>query len=192
MLSTINNLYLKTNIMLKKAIAITFVSLIGLIFTTQQTQAQFTLGAAYEIRDENPENGFGLRLEKGIFSDLPLIDLGVRAHFSFFNETTDITVDDVEFSTEVDAYDYGLALLGGVNIGIVKPYVGLGLGSERFEAKPQFTESNFYWNGFGGAEITLLPFLNPFIEYRIKNFTGSEDIGYDSVNRLAIGVNVRF
>jgi len=178
--------------MLRKAIAITFISFIGIFSAAQQTQAQFTLGAAYEIRDENPENGFGLRLEKGIFSDLPLIDLGVRAHFSFFNETTDITVDDVEFSTEVDAYDYGLALLGGVNIGIVKPYVGLGLGSERFEAKPQFTESNFYWNGFGGAEITLLPFLNPFIEYRIKNFTGSEDIGYDSVNRLAIGVNVRF
>jgi len=178
--------------MLKKAIALTFISIIGFLLTTQQSQAQFALGAAYEIRDEIPENGFGLRLEKGIFSQLPLIDLGVRAHFSFFNETTDITFNDVEVSTEVDAYDYGLALLGGVNIGIVKPYVGVGVGSERFEASPQFTENNFYWNGFGGAEITLLPILNPFIEYRIKNISGSDDIGYDSVNRLAIGINIRF
>jgi hypothetical protein len=178
--------------MLKKSIAITFISMAGLLFTTQQVQAQFALGAAYEIRDENPENGFGLRLEKGIFPNLPIVDLGVRAHFSFFNETTDLSVDDIEISTEVDAYDYGLALLGGVNVGIVKPYVGFGIGSERFDADPQFTESNFYWNGFGGAEITLLPFLNPFIEYRIKNLSGTEDIGYDNVSRLAIGVNIRF
>lgn len=178
--------------MLKKAIAITFISVIGLIFTTQQTQAQYAIGAAYEIRDENPENGFGLRLEKGFFSSLPIVDLGVRAHFSFFNETTDIRVNDIEVSTEVDAYDYGLALLGGVNVGIVKPYVGFGVGSERFDADSQFTENNFYWNGFGGAEITLLPFLNPFIEYRIKNLSGTEDIEYNNVNRLAIGVNLRF
>jgi hypothetical protein len=178
--------------MLKKAIAITFVSVIGLLFATQQAQAQFTLGAAYEIRDEAPENGFGLRLEKGIFPELPLIDLGMRAHFSFFNETSEVTFDDVVVSTEVDAYDYGVALLGGVDIGIVRPYVGIGVGSERFDAEPQFTENNFYWNGFGGAEISLLPLFNPFIEYRIKNISGSDDIGYDSVSRLAIGVNLRF
>jgi opacity protein-like surface antigen len=178
--------------MIKRSIAITILSISALFFTAQQSQAQFALGAAYEIRDEVPENGFGLRLEKGIFSELPLIDLGVRAHFSFFNETSDITLDDISVSTEVDAYDYGLALLGGVNIGIVKPYVGVGVGSERIDADPQFTENNFYWNGIGGAEVTLLPFLNPFIEYRIKNISGSEDIGYDSVNRLAIGVNIRF
>lgn len=178
--------------MLKKVIAVVFLSVIGFLFTTQQTEAQYALGAAYEIRDENPQNGFGLRLEKGIFSKLPLVELGVRAHFSFFNETTDLRIDDREISTEVDAFDYGLALLGGVDIGIVKPYVGLGIGSERFEANPQFTETNFYWNGFGGAEITLLPFLNPFIEYRIKNLSGTEDIGYDNVSRLAIGVNLRF
>lgn len=178
--------------MLKKAITIVVFSLPGLLFTVQQAEAQFTLGAAYEIRDEVPENGFGLRLEKEVFSKIPLIDLGIRAHFSFFNETSEITFKDITASTEVEAYDYGLALLGGVNIGIVKPYVGLGVGSERFEANSLFKENNFYWNGFGGAEITLLPFLNPFIEYRIKNISGSEDISYDSVNRLAIGVNIRF
>ncbi len=178
--------------MLKKAIIITFLSAIGLLVATQQTQAQYAVGAAYEIRDENPENGFGLRLEKGIFSNLPLIDLGMRAHFSFFNETTELTVDETDVSTEVDAFDYGLALLGGVNVGIVKPYIGLGIGNERFDADPLFTESNFYWNGFGGAEITILPFLNPFIEYRIKNLSGTEDIDYSNVSRLAIGVNLRF
>lgn len=177
--------------MFKKATA-TILSVIAILFVTQQAQAQFTLGAAYEIRDEVPENGFGLRLEKGIFSKLPLIDLGVRAHFSFFNETAKVTFDDIDVSTEVDAYDFGVAVLGGVNIGVVKPYIGVGIGSERFDADSQFTENNFYWNGFGGAEMTLLPFLNPFIEYRIKNISGAEDISYDSVNRLAIGVNIRF
>lgn len=175
-----------------KRLIIFFPILIAVLIINQPVQGQFSVGASYEIRDENPSNGFGLRMEKSILPGMPLIDLGFRAHFSFFNETINLGVNEMELNTNVDAYDYGLAAVAGIKLGLVKPYAGIGIGSERFDAGSVFKENNFYWNGFGGAEITLLPFLHPFIEYRIKNLSGTEDVTYDNVSRLAIGLNFSF
>jgi opacity protein-like surface antigen len=159
--------------------------------------AQWAIGASYEVRSEDPENGFGFRLEKGFLNGVPLIDLGIRAHFSYFNDENSISRDGVTFSREIDVYDYGLAAVGGVKLGVVKPYVGLGIGNQQFKFKADveefdFDDSSFYWNGFGGAEITLLPLFNPFIEYRIARLTSADDINIDNISRLAIGVNLRF
>lgn len=181
---------------MKKAL-VTFGLLFLFIPIHDTVDAQWAIGASYEIRSEDPDNGFGFRVEKGLLKDVPLIDLGIRAHFSYFNETNSISREGVEISREIDTYDYGLAALGGIKLGLVKPYVGLGIGNQRFKYEAEiddfsFSESSFYWNGFGGAEFTLLPLFNPFIEYRIARLTGTEDIEYDNISRLAIGVNVRF
>lgn len=181
-----------------KKILITSSFLLVFVSFYQTAQAQWSVGASYEIRDEDPENGFGLRLERSFLQGIPLLDLGVRAHFSYFNDENNITRDDFTFSQKIDVYDYGLAVLGGVKLGIVKPYVGLGIGNQQFkfntdiEEVEDFDDSSFYWNGFGGAEVTIFPFLQPFIEYRIANLTSAEDIEFDNVSRLAIGINLKF
>lgn len=171
-----------------KKVLVTFGFIFLLIPVSNTVSAQFAIGASYEIRSEDPTNGFGFRLEKGILQNMPLLDFGLRAHFSYFNDTND---------TEIDVYDYGLAALAGVKLGLIKPYVGLGIGNQQFNFDADAEdfssdESSFYWNGFGGAEITLLPLLNPFIEYRIARLTGTDDIDIDNISRLAIGVNLRF
>lgn len=180
-----------------KKVLITISFLLAFISISQSAHAQWAVGASYEIRDEDPENGFGFRLERSFLQDAPLIDLGIRAHFSYFNEENNVSRDDFTFSRQIDVYDYGLAALAGVKLGIVKPYVGLGIGNQQFKFNADvegfdFSESSFYWNGFGGAEFTLLPVLNPFIEYRIANLTSTDDIEFDNVSRLAIGINLRF
>lgn len=180
-----------------KKVLVTLSFLFAFISFSQTAQAQWAVGASYEIRDEDPENGFGFRLERSFLQGVPLFDLGVRAHFSYFNDENSITRNDITFSRTIDVYDYGLAVLGGVKLGIVKPYVGLGIGNQQFKFETDidefdFDESSFYWNGFGGAEFTLLPVLSPFIEYRIANLTGTDDIEFDNVSRLAIGINLRF
>lgn len=168
---------------------------------TEKAQAQWSIGASYEIRDENPTNGFGLRIERDILDDFPLLDLGIRGHFSFFNEENDISREGgINFSREFQTYDLGIAAVAGISIGLIKPYVGLGIGSEQFkldtdsvdDSYESFDENNFYWNGFGGAELTVLPFLSPFIEYRISRLTGADDVHYDNISRLAIGVSLKF
>jgi opacity protein-like surface antigen len=168
-----------------------------MIAFTQTATAQWSIGASYEIRNESPENGFGVRLERGILNSLPLVDLNVRAHFSFFNEESSITADNQTFSGDIQSYDYGAALTAGVNIAMLKPYVGLGIGSEKFEfdandVGASIDENNFYVNGFGGLELTLLPVISPFIEYRISNLSSAEDVNYDNVGRVAFGINLRF
>lgn len=171
-------------------------SLIFLLIPLYNTaNAQFAIGASYEVRSEDPKNGFGLRLEKGFLNSVPLLDLGIRAHFSYFNDTNELSLENREISTEIDVYDYGLAALGGVKLGVVKPYIGLGIGNQQFKFDPEEVfgdESSFYFNGFGGAEITLLPLFNPFIEYRIAHLTSADDIDIDNISRLAIGFNLRF
>jgi opacity protein-like surface antigen len=178
------------------------ISFLGFLFLlpplTQDANAQWAIGASYEIRDEDPENGFGIRLEKGFLRGLPLLDLGLRAHFSYFNETNGISRDNVDISGDFDMYDFGLAAVAGINLGLVRPYAGLGIGRERYklsaaeQAALSYKENSFYWNGFGGAEFSLLPLLKPFIEYRITRLTDTDDIHFDNINRLSIGINVRF
>lgn len=164
---------------------------------TESATAQWAIGASYEVRNEDPTNGFGLRVERGILNAIPVVDFDMRAHFSFFNEASSATTDGVSFDREIQAYDFGLALTAGIKIALIKPYVGFGIGSETFDFdaggnNQSFNESNFYWNGFGGAELRLLPLLNPFIEYRITRLTGTDQISFDNVGRFAVGINLRF
>lgn len=187
---------------MKKVLLPALLILGSVLFVSKPAAAQWAIGASYEMQNENPDNGFGVRIERGLIGNLPLLDLSMRAHFSYFNDTNNITLDDIDFSSDIDMYDYGIAAIAGLKLGLVRPYVGLGIGNQQFNYDPESNQeiddiipddaSSFYWNGFGGAEISILPFLSPFIEYRIANLTSSDDIHFDNVSRLAIGVNIRF
>lgn len=192
---------------MKKKTLLTFLSALLLLpFTlTDTADAQWSLGASYEVRDEDPTNGFGVRIERGILSAIPIVDIGLRGHFSYFNESNDLSREGVTFDQTIQSYDFGLAATGGVSVGLVKPYVGLGIGWDNTsleysgnvgdvgaDIRNEFEADDFYWNGFAGAEVTILPILNPFIEYRFTQITGREDVGFDDVSRLAIGVSLRF
>jgi len=169
----------------------------------QTSSAQWSLGASYEIRNEDPKNGFGVRIERDILQRLPIVDLGLRGHFSYFNDDNEFTTEGVDYSSEITNYDFGLAAVGGVSVGLVAPYVGLGLGSEttdlnvREESLPdEGSDSNLYWNGFIGAEISPLPAIKPFVEYRVKSSEEFSDLNRDAIDtstgRFIIGVSLAF
>ncbi|MEX0894787.1 MAG: outer membrane beta-barrel protein, partial [Balneolaceae bacterium] len=144
--------------------------------------AQWSAGASYEVRDEDPANGFGLRLQRQILSGIPVIDLGLRGHFSYFSD--EIEAETQSYTTEIDNYDFGMAAYGGVDLGLVNPYAGLGLGSESFESvrtgvnEQQFDEQSFYWNVFVGTEILPIPVIRPFIEYRFSRLFKDDEFDY--------------
>ncbi|MFN1835403.1 porin family protein [Balneola sp. MJW-20] len=177
-----------------------------LFFTVFMTdaQAQFEIGASYEVRDESPKNGFGVRVEKGIFEKFPLVNLRMRAHFSYFSESNNISGGNVSYSTDLTSYDFGLALTGGVPIGLIEPYAGLGLGSESFDLEVKDLqgvgadiqagdENNIYWNTFIGARVTIIPLLKPFVEYRYSNYKlSSPDLSDSQNGRIMFGVYLSF
>jgi len=190
-----------------KKIRLTFLTALLLLplALTDTADAQWSIGASYEVRDEDPTNGFGVRIERGILSAVPVVDLGIRAHFSYFNETNDASFESVTVDQTFESYDFGIAATGGVSIGLVKPYVGLGIGWDNssleysedisgsdVDLREQFEAEDLYWNGFAGAEVKILPILSPFIEYRFTGISGREDVDLDNVSRLAIGVSLRF
>ncbi|MTI88645.1 MAG: porin family protein [Balneolaceae bacterium] len=179
---------------MKKYIILPFVFIVLFSF---QAFAQLEIGASYEIRDKAPENGFGLRVQKGMLEKVPLVNLGLRAHFSYFNEENRISGSDGPTTGEITNYDFGLAAVGGVSLGLIEPYIGLGLGSEtvdlNYDVSGPNEESNFYWNTFVGAKVSVIPVLKPFVEYRYSNKELSEPtISAKENDRIIFGVSLSF
>lgn len=172
----------------------------------QQSRAQWSIGASYEIRQEDPKNGFGARLERDILKQLPLVDLSLRAHFSYFSDDNRISSEGVSFSQDIKTYDYGLAAVGGITVGVATPYLGVGLGSSTFDVtrddlpagspfESDSKDSAIYWNGFVGAKVELLPAIKPFVEYRLEDVSDYEDELRDikdSNGRWLFGVSIAF
>lgn len=185
-------------------------------------QAQWGLGASYELRNEDPQSGYGARIERTV--DLTLLQLGFRGHFSYFSESNSLQQDitsggsnfDISYSREISTYDYGVAVFGGVNIAFLKPYVGAGIGSDNVNVDysnvevpenediqlESIDDSKFYYNGFIGTELTSIPKLKPFIEYRfekmqdpvqLKTTAENSNLGQidDDKGRVILGVILR-
>lgn len=187
-----------------KKIILAFAALALLLSAVPQTSsAQWSLGASYEIRNEDPKNGLGARVERDILKSLPIVDMALRAHFSYFNE--DISYENRTYTTEITNYDYGLAAVGGVSVGPISPYVGLGLGSSTLDVQrddlqgvnrpEESSDSSIYWNGFVGSKISIIPAIKPFVEYRFEDISNYEDELSDIQNsngRLIFGISLSF
>ena len=186
-----------------KQLLLSFAAVALLLSAVPQTSsAQWSLGASYEIRNEEPENGFGVRIERDILQSLPIVNVGLRGHFSYFNED----INRQNFSADITNYDYGLAAVGGVSVGPISPYVGLGLGASSLDVSrsdlpqnsPVSEEANdsaIYWNGFVGSKVSIIPALKPFVEYRFEDISSYEDElrNFDrSTGRLIFGVSLSF
>lgn len=169
----------------------------------QQSQAQFRLGASYEIRQEAPKHGFGARVERSLMGDgSSMVQLRARAHFSYFSEKFE-NYKSNPFSAELKNYDFGVAGVVGVKVGFVTPYAGLGLGAATFDLQredlPQGSpfeesesESKIGWTGFIGAEVNPIPLLNPFVEYRFdpENRPDFADLKDSSTGRIIFGLSL--
>ncbi len=182
-------------------------AVIALIFSAvpETASAQWSLGASYEIRNEEPKNGFGVRIERELLEKAPVVNLGLRGHFSYFNEENYVGRDNVQYG-EITNFDYGLAAVGGVSVGPINPYVGLGLGASTLDAtiedvgNAQIDDENpkdnvVYYNGFVGAEVAIIPALKPFVEYRLEDTADYQDELEnirESNGRLIFGLSLSF
>lgn len=186
---------MKVSLMINKNIILSFILA---ILISAPVMAQIEIGASYELRNEEPKSGFGLRVQKGLFEVLPLVDLGIRAHFSYFNEDNTITKDGLTYGG-IANYDFGLAAFGGISLGLLQPYVGVGLGSETVNvdrpalSAEQNEDSNLYWNTFAGAKVTVIPLVKPFVEFRYSNKKLGEPELADAQNsRFMVGILLSF
>jgi len=166
------------------------VILLILMAVPARTSAQWGIGASVEIREEVPENGFGVRIERKIVQKVPVVDLRLRGHASFFNEENDAG------TRELKTYDIGVMALGGISIGLIKPYAGFGIGLADFDLEDtdlgfSADDKNVFWNVVLGAEVSPLPALKPFFEYRFQQVDEPDFIS-DSDGRLVFGVSLFF
>ena len=190
------------NMMKKKCLIIAVLSLM-----CSSLYAQLEVGASYELREKTPKNGFGVLIQKGLLKQAPLVDLKLRAHFSFFSEENKVSRESFSYSEDFTNYDVGLAIIGELSVGLMEPYVGLGLGSTKLEVKredlvkaqlpdelaPNEDESNIYWNMLAGAKISIIPLVRPFVEYRYSNASLSDPKLMElSTGRIIFGIILSF
>ena len=187
---------------------------LGLVLLMHATAfAQWGIGVSYELRDEDPNSGFGVRLQRSILKNVPVIDLNLRAHVSFFSEDNVLDIDPTDgvtapsISQDLLDYDFGIGLFAGAGVGLVKPYVGVGLGSQTLRIERDLIEgaippidgvndsdeTNIYWNAVFGAEIKPIPILKPFIEYRYTSVDlSSPNLAPGDNGRIIFGVLLKF
>ena len=178
-----------------------------ILFCSTAVFAQLEVGASYELRDEDPVSGFGVRVEKGFLEQLPLLRVNMRAHFSFFSDKNDISDNGINYSQNLTNYDFGVAIVTGVSVGLIEPYIGLGLGSTTLDIeKSDFlnlppgieppndaNESNIYFNGLIGSKVSIIPLVKPFVEYRYSNTSLSEPkVAQLTTGRIIFGVSLSF
>lgn len=182
-----------------------FPVIICVIFTSTSF-AQIEIGASYELRDDDPQSGFGVRLQSAMLKGVPFINLGLRAHFSYFSETNSVDETTFTYDKSIENYDFGLAAYGGVRLGLLEPYIGAGLGSETVDLSAEdFSntpppgqepneeeESNIYWNTFVGAKVTVIPLVKPFVEYRFSSRNLDLPDLNDKTGRIIFGVVLSF
>lgn len=176
-----------------------FSLLFACLMITNSAAAQWSLGASYQIRNDQPKKGFGIKIQRQILTRLPLVDIGIRARFSYFNKNNNFSPKEGVTLGKVTYYDFGVDAVGGVSLGIIEPYIGIGIGSNKYKVKKakkteELSDTKFYWNTFVGAELTLIPVLHPFIEYRFMPTDSPtfKNVGLDSEGRLIIGLVLQF
>lgn len=196
--------------MYDRGISISFVVFLAVtvaILLPVAAHSQTGIGGGLDIRSEAPTSGYSLRLEYRVLKLPPVADLRVRIHGSYFSETKKVSYEVSGLSSEVveekSAFDIGSAALAGFNLGVIKPYTGIGLGldssefvSARSLSNPNrlkgINEENLFWNLFFGAEIDLLPYVQPFFEYRFMQLVKPKNIDFRDSERFSLGVMLRF
>jgi opacity protein-like surface antigen len=171
--------------------------------TIESAQAQWAIGASYEVKTDaengEPKSGFGARIDRVIGLPLPLLDLRLRGHFSYFSDENTLSYDisggnfsgSGSFSKEVKNYDFGAQLIAQLNF-IVSPYAGVGIGSENYQATltdfnsvsgddpstldPDKDSNSMYWTGTAGLSTNAIPVIKPFVEYRFKDAFEPSDL----------------
>ncbi len=168
---------------------LTGIFLLGVLFALPvHSLAQWHLGISYQMRDGVPENGVGVHLQRDILGAIPVITLGIRAHFAYFSSDflNDGKYASVTVAEGYTFYDYGINGILGVSLGFAEPYIGLGIGSRRINGESS-SQSDFLWNGLVGLKLLIIPNINPFIEYK---FQPTEDPG-DAFNDAKLSTAAR-
>ena len=188
---------------MKKYITTSLFTLLMLILVNP-AQAQFSFGVSYEERPDAPKQGFGLQLEHSLLPFSFLATVRARIHFSYFSQDASLSIPlNAQPALQLGKLlnlDYGGAILGGLNLGTVTPYVGLGMGVDSWKFDLENYENSFEdqtinYYGLVGISLSIFPVIHPYVEYRVSEY-GTIDEVRDQIDeergRFILGVKFKF
>lgn len=155
-----------------------------------------SIGLSYAYSSTAPNSGYSAHFESSIIC-LGVVSLNSRLRGTMFSEK------DFGFFESVDVLTVDVSALAKVSIiPMVNPYGGLGIAYEKTDykmdilgSKTSDSQVEFPLYITVGAEFSPIPFIKPFIEYRLRaaDLKEVKNAKYDSDRGIvAIGVAVSF
>jgi opacity protein-like surface antigen len=190
--------------MLYKLTSIIVLMISILTIAGQSAYSQVGLGVSYEIRNEEPTNGFGGHVQFTLLN-FPVVSLSARIHYSYYSEEISYSEGTLRTSTDLTNNEIGGTAIAAVSLGLVSPYAGIGIGWHNYSLSrtvlQQTTigteipdleddEDSAIYYGVLGIAVTPLPLLRPFVEYRYAGIT-QDNLGPSSIGTWVFGVQFR-
>ena len=172
-------------------------SVLALLISVSFAQAQ-SIGVSYAYSSTAPNSGYSAHFETSLFS-LGVASLNTRLRATMFSEkdfagfeSADVLIVDLNIFAKVSV------------IPMINPYAGIGIAYETTDFKftvPLTTttisdsQKEFPLYGTIGVEFSPIPFIKPFLEYRVRALDLKEikNATYDSDRGIvALGLAVSF
>lgn len=188
-----------------KSYSVVLITLIAVAIIPGKAQAQWSLGAMYEMQYNAPFQGIGLQVEKGILSKWNPVDIRIRSQFSYYKMQ-----EDHPGYPENRRMNFGISGIVGLPVGPIKPYAGAGVLITNFTSElvnPPFPivspgpgydyspyhkrETNFAEYFLAGLEFDSGFFLKPFVEYQY-DLVIEPEFASPSEGRLVVGISHTF
>lgn len=175
-----------------------------LTLTTHSAYSQIGLGVSYEIRNEEPTNGYGGHVQFSLLN-LSAISLSARIHYSYYSEEISYSEGTLRTSTDLTNNEIGGSVIVDANTGFVSPYAGIGIGWHNYSLTrtvmqqastgteiPDLDddEDSAIYHGVLGVAVTPIPQLRPFVEYRYAGIT-QDNLGPSSIGTWVFGIQFR-
>ena len=167
-------------------------------FQTASAQ-QVRVGFNYTYRNAEPKSGFGIIIEPTVYS-IPHFDIDVRGFYNSLSTNDTRTYFTDTFNIKVNHYDIGTDAVGRFKLKFVDPYVALGVGYTSYKIMGRGysqIKTSFLYDGSLGLEISAIPYIKPFVEYKYTRATvhNAQILLFNpnnSYGQFEVGLNVKF
>lgn len=179
---------------MKKLLLIIMLAGISIPAMAQLEIGEFSneIGGSYQIKDREPTTGFGIKHQLGRALGFTGINAYTRIEGAYFSEN------------KKTYFEGGGGLLAGYPLfNKIEPYIGGTIGmnnagvakltDDHFNSEnDEDPEMSFIYSGIAGAKLIFIPFIKPFVEYKLTSAQKDEsgDSGFEG--RIVVGVAFRF
>lgn len=174
---------------------IKYIFIIIFLFTVN-IYCQWEVSPVFNFKSEKPQSGAGLYVSRNLPFQFATFGLKVRGEINYYWNDID------DNSNKYSSIDLNASIITTFYPGIYQPYLGFGLGIDRFLADPVsngdlLTKYIFKINIISGTRFSISSLIYPFIELQLSNYfydfeenTGADISGFQLKGSVGVSIEI--